>query len=139
MPRHLLLSLGACLLLASCAKSPQQESPQQTSSAAPTPPPNNNQVVIKQYPAAPPETILFEAKNGNVTFTHRKHYERVKNQCDTCHTKIFPQSRAPINYKKANHRVAEATYTSCATCHAVGATSFAADSNCQKCHANKYE
>lgn len=88
---------------------------------------------------APPETILFEAKNGNVTFTHRKHYERVKNQCDTCHPKIFPKSRAPINYKKANHRVAEATYASCATCHAVGATSFAADSNCQKCHANKYQ
>jgi c(7)-type cytochrome triheme protein len=108
---------------------------------APPAPPPNNKVVIKQFPAAlaPPETILFEAKNGNVTFTHRKHYERVKNQCDTCHPKIFTKSRDPINYKKANHRVAEATYTSCATCHAVGATSFAADSNCQKCHANKYE
>jgi hypothetical protein len=28
---------------------------------------------------------------------------------------------------------------SCAFCHAVGATSFAADSNCQKCHVKKYD
>jgi c(7)-type cytochrome triheme protein len=90
-------------------------------------------------PGVPPETILFEAKNGNVTFTHRKHYERVNNKCDTCHPKIFPQSREPINYKKANHRVAEAMYMSCGTCHAVGASSFAADSNCQKCHVKNYD
>jgi c(7)-type cytochrome triheme protein len=86
----------------------------------------------------PPDTIVFEASNGNVTFDHKKHYERVNGDCSVCHTKVFPQSRAPLNYKKASHRAAEASLTSCAYCHAVGASSFAADSNCLKCHVKDY-
>ncbi|HEY7339136.1 MAG TPA: cytochrome c3 family protein [Bryobacteraceae bacterium] len=86
----------------------------------------------------PPDTIVFEASNGNVTFDHKKHYERVNGDCSVCHTKVFPQSRAPLNYKKASHRAAEASLTSCAYCHAVGGTSFAADSNCLKCHVKDY-
>lgn len=85
----------------------------------------------------PPDTILIASPYGNVTFTHAKHYERLKGDCSACHPKVFPQSRAPLNYKKALHRAAEATMTSCAHCHAVGGTSFAADSNCTKCHALK--
>ena len=87
---------------------------------------------------APPDTILFEASNGNVTFDHKKHYERVGGNCSVCHPKVFQQSRAPLNYKKASHRAAEASLTSCAHCHAVGGTSFAADSNCLKCHVKDY-
>jgi c(7)-type cytochrome triheme protein len=87
---------------------------------------------------APPDTILFEASNGNVTFDHKKHYERVNGDCSVCHPKVFPQSRAPLNYKKASHRASEASLTSCAHCHAVGASSFAADSNCLKCHVKDY-
>jgi c(7)-type cytochrome triheme protein len=83
----------------------------------------------------PPETIPIASPYGNVTFTHAKHYERVNGDCSVCHPKVFPQSLAPLNYKKANHRAAEASMTSCAHCHAVGGTSFAADSNCTKCHA----
>jgi len=86
----------------------------------------------------PPDTILFEASNGNVTFDHKKHYERVGGNCSVCHPKVFQQSRAPLNYKKASHRAAEASLTSCAHCHAVGGTSFAADSNCLKCHVKDY-
>lgn len=86
----------------------------------------------------PPDTMVFENKYGQVTFTHKLHYERVKGDCTVCHTKIFPQSRAPINYGKALHRVAEANETACAACHRVGGTSFAADSNCVKCHEVKY-
>jgi c(7)-type cytochrome triheme protein len=86
----------------------------------------------------PPETIVFENKYGKSTFTHKLHYERVKGDCTVCHTKIFPQSRAPINYAKALHRVAEANATACAACHRVGGASFAADSNCVKCHEVKY-
>jgi len=86
----------------------------------------------------PPDTILFEASNGNVTFDHKKHYERVGGNCSVCHPKVFQQSRAPLNYKKASHRAAEASLTSCADCHAVGGTSFAADSNCLKCHVKDY-
>lgn len=86
----------------------------------------------------PPDTIVFENKGGKSTFTHKLHYERVSGDCTVCHTKIFPQSRAPINYGKALHRSAEANETACAACHRVGGTSFAADSNCVKCHEVKY-
>jgi len=85
----------------------------------------------------PPDTIVFDNKYGKATFTHKLHYERVNGDCTVCHTKIFPQSRAPINYGKALHRVAEAEGTSCAFCHRVGGTSFAADSHCVKCHESK--
>jgi c(7)-type cytochrome triheme protein len=86
----------------------------------------------------PPETIVFDNKYGKSTFTHKLHYDRVKGDCAVCHTKIFPQSRAPINYGKAQHRVAEAEGTACASCHRVGGTSFAADSHCVKCHEPQY-
>ena len=85
----------------------------------------------------PPDTIVFDNKYGPSTFTHKLHYERVNGNCTVCHTKIFPQSRAPINYGKALHRVAEAEGTSCAFCHRVGGTSFAVDSHCVKCHESK--
>ena len=62
----------------------------------------------------PPETIVFDNKYGKSTFTHKLHYERVNGDCTVCHNKIFPQSRAPINYGKAQHRVAEAEGTACA-------------------------
>ena len=100
-------------------------------SRAPEPAP-----VLSSQP--PPETIVFDNKYGPATFTHKLHYERVNGDCSTCHTRIFPQSRAPINYGKALHRVAEAEATACAACHRVGGTSFAADSHCVKCHEVKY-
>jgi c(7)-type cytochrome triheme protein len=83
---------------------------------------------------APPETILFASEYGNVTFGHRKHFERVNSDCATCHPKIFPQAREALNYGKARHRVAEEYKTSCATCHGIQGTAFAAERNCQKCH-----
>jgi c(7)-type cytochrome triheme protein len=86
---------------------------------------------------SPPDAILIPSKYGNVTFTHKTHFERAGGDCSVCHTKMFPQSLAPLNYKKALHRVAEADRTSCASCHAVGGSAFAADSNCIRCHAQK--
>ncbi len=112
-----------------------------------TAPTGTEQPVPKAAPVAqtplrtdipPPDTMVFENKYGKVTFTHKMHYERVKSDCTVCHTKIFPQSQAPLNYGKALHRVAEAEGTSCAYCHRVGGTAFAADSNCVKCHEVKY-
>jgi c(7)-type cytochrome triheme protein len=87
----------------------------------------------------PPETIVFANTYGEVTYTHKKHYQRVGGDCSTCHTAIFQQSREDINYKKALHRAAEASKKSCAACHRVGGNAFAADSNCTKCHASKYQ
>jgi c(7)-type cytochrome triheme protein len=118
-----LLAMALCLVATAC------RSPQDSTQAKPAP-----QVLST---ASPPDTILIQSKYGDVTFTHKKHYERLGGDCSMCHTKVFPQSREPLNYKKALHRAAEASRTSCAYCHAVGGTSFAADSNCIKCHAQK--
>jgi c(7)-type cytochrome triheme protein len=128
--------LGIALLvgaLAGCGSTtPPQPAPTSTQPQAATP------ATVAEQPAnpgEPPDTILIQSPYGNVTFTHKKHYERVNSDCSTCHTKIFPQSRAPLNYKKAMHRAAEASMTSCAYCHSIGNSAFAADSNCTKCHA----
>jgi c(7)-type cytochrome triheme protein len=118
--------LALCIVLAAC-RAPQESTQQQQPSPAPLP----------ATVTSPPDTILIKSKYGDVTYTHRKHYERLGGDCSMCHTKLFPQSLEPLNYKKALHRAAEASRTSCAYCHAVGGTSFAADSNCIRCHAQK--
>jgi c(7)-type cytochrome triheme protein len=81
-----------------------------------------------------PEKLVFESKMGNVTFDHAKHAERVKADCKTCHDKLFPQSKTPLNYKEKMHQVAEAGKTSCAGCHHTGGMAFASKGNCAKCH-----
>jgi c(7)-type cytochrome triheme protein len=86
-------------------------------------------------PGEAPEMITFASEYGTVEFGHKKHFERVNNDCATCHPKIFPQSREPLNYGKARHRSAEEYGTSCAACHGIKGTAFAAERNCQKCHA----
>lgn len=105
--------------------------------AAPKAAPVEAKAVPLRTDIPPPETIVFDNKYGKSTFTHKLHYERVNGDCTVCHNKIFPQSRAPINYGKAQHRAAEAEGTACAFCHRVGGTSFAADSHCVKCHESK--
>ncbi len=85
----------------------------------------------------PPEKLVFPTKMGNVTFQHSKHIERAKNDCKVCHDKLFQQSaKAPLNYKAAMHKTAEASKTSCAACHVAGGTAFATAGNCanSKCH-----
>src|SRR5205085_9625148 len=96
-------------------------------------------LAISSAQRLPPESISFPNTYGAVTFTHKKHFERVGGDCSACHTAIFPQSRADINYKKALHRAAEASKRSCAACHRVGGTASAADSNCTNCHAPKFK
>jgi c(7)-type cytochrome triheme protein len=138
--RTILLIAGAALFIAGSIwflRAPQirpQPAVPAATASAPAPAPE----AASAGALTPPDTILFEASNGNVTFDHKKHYERVGGNCSVCHTKVFPQSRAPLNYKKASHRAAEASLTSCAYCHAVGGSSFAADSNCLKCHVKDY-
>lgn len=86
----------------------------------------------------PPDKLVFESKLGNVTFDHAKHVEREKNDCTTCHPKLFPQSREePLNYKAGMHRPAEAKKQSCAGCHVEGGKSFASKGNCNTCHVKK--
>ena len=86
----------------------------------------------------PPKTLTFESKMGNVTFDHAKHVERAKNDCTTCHEKLFPQSKeAPLNFKEKMHQVAEANKTSCGACHHPGGTAFATKGKCTTCHVKK--
>ena len=84
-----------------------------------------------------PDKIVFEAKNGNVTFEHAKHVAREKNDCTHCHDKLFQKSRAPINFKAAMHKTAIASKSACAACHMPEGKSFAIMGNCVKCHAKK--
>lgn len=84
-----------------------------------------------------PDTLTFESKMGNVTFHHAKHAERVKGDCATCHEKLFPQAKAPLNYKDKMHQVAESNKTSCAHCHVEGGAAFAAKGKCTTCHVKK--
>lgn len=90
--------------------------------------------VVWAQPKKDPGNIVFTAKTGNVTFDHKKHTERVKGDCKACHPAVFPESRAPINYKAAIHKTAEAAKTACATCHVEGGKSFVSKGNCNRCH-----
>lgn len=81
-----------------------------------------------------PDSIVFESKMGKVTFDHKKHDERAKGKCETCHPKPWAKGKGALNYKAAAHKTAEAAKASCATCHVEGGMSFASKGNCAKCH-----
>ena len=82
----------------------------------------------------PPEQIVFPAKPGNVTFGHTGHLKRANNDCKACHDKLFPESKAALNYKAGLHKTAEAAKASCAGCHVTGGAAFESKGNCAKCH-----
>jgi c(7)-type cytochrome triheme protein len=71
---------------------------------------------------------------GNVTFDHKAHTEKAEGDCTTCHDKLFPQSREPINFKAGMHRPAETNKTSCGGCHNPDGPSFETKGNCTNCH-----
>ena len=81
-----------------------------------------------------PAKLTFEAKMGNVTFDHAKHSEREKGDCKVCHDKLWPQSKAPLNWKAGMHKTAEAAHTSCGFCHHPAGQAFGVTGNCKKCH-----
>jgi c(7)-type cytochrome triheme protein len=83
----------------------------------------------------PQPKLLFKSKLGDVPFDHAAHVKRAKNDCKVCHDKLWPQSAtAPLNYKAAMHKPAEAKQMSCAACHHAKGTAFASTGNCNKCH-----
>jgi c(7)-type cytochrome triheme protein len=82
----------------------------------------------------PPATLVFEAKVGNVTFEHAAHLKRAKGDCKVCHDTLWPQQKAPLNFKAGMHKPAEASHTSCGSCHSAGSKSFESKGNCNKCH-----
>jgi c(7)-type cytochrome triheme protein len=82
----------------------------------------------------PPVKLVFEAKLGNVTYDHAAHLKRAKGDCKVCHDKLWPQEKAPLNFKAGLHKPAEAGQTSCGACHHAGGASFETKGNCNKCH-----
>jgi|KBSSwiStaDraftv2_1062776.scaffolds.fasta_scaffold2203643_2 c(7)-type cytochrome triheme protein len=82
----------------------------------------------------PKDKIKFAAKPGEVAFSHATHVKAAKGDCATCHPKLFPQSRAPINFKAGMHKPAETAHTSCGACHHPGGQAFETKGNCNKCH-----
>jgi c(7)-type cytochrome triheme protein len=84
------------------------------------------------------EKIVFETKNGNVTFLHQKHSEQDKEKCKACHDKLWPQKKGvALGYKAGVHKVAETKGTSCGACHKPKGVAFESKGNCVKCHAKK--
>jgi c(7)-type cytochrome triheme protein len=83
-----------------------------------------------------PTTLVFTAKNGNVTYDHTAHAKREKNDCKMCHPALWPQdAKAPLNWKAGMHKTAEAAKTSCGKCHVAGGAAFETKGNCTtKCH-----
>ena len=69
----------------------------------------------------PPSKLVFEAKNGKVTYDHAAHAKREKNDCKMCHPVPFAQdAEASLNYKSAMHKAAEEKHASCGLCHYEG-------------------
>jgi len=90
--------------------------------------------VAQESEKAPPETIVFESKMGNVTFQHATHTEREGGNCESCHPGLFPQAREPLGYKAGMHKPAEAAKKACAGCHFADGKSFETKGNCKTCH-----
>lgn len=84
----------------------------------------------------PSAKLVFPAKMGAVTYDHAAHAKRAGTAgCAACHPKLFEQSaKAPLNFKAAMHKTAEANKTSCGFCHRPGGAAFATAGNCAKCH-----
>ena len=82
-----------------------------------------------------PDKLTFKSKTGDVPFDHAKHVKHAKNDCKVCHDTLWPQSStAPLNFKAAMHKTAEAKHTSCGFCHHPGGGAFESKGNCNKCH-----
>ena len=91
--------------------------------------------VFAQDKKPPPAKLTFVTKNENVTFDHAAHLKIAGGNCGVCHDKLFKEdAKAPLNYKAATHKTAEAAKTSCAACHVAGGTAFETKGNCGKCH-----
>ena len=81
-----------------------------------------------------PKEMDFPALMGHVIFDHALHSKREKENCKACHDNLFPESAAPLNYKAAEHRIAETKRSSCAGCHFPGGSAFETKGHCAQCH-----
>lgn len=100
------------------------EAPVQAPAPPPTEPVKATPVAKPEKPAAAakgPETISFEARNGNVLFPHRLHQENA-GACSECHA-AAPGKIAGFNMKAAHalcrgcHEKNGVSAVKCADCH----------------------
>ncbi|HWQ53201.1 MAG TPA: c(7)-type cytochrome triheme domain-containing protein [Bryobacteraceae bacterium] len=90
-------------------------------------------MLAQEKKKAPPK-MVFPAKTGDVTFNHDAHSKRVKDDCNVCHDKLWPQAKGDLKFKAGMHKPAEAKKTSCGFCHHPGGQSFESKGNCTRCH-----
>jgi c(7)-type cytochrome triheme protein len=91
--------------------------------------------ILAQTKKEAPPKMVFAAKTGNVAFDHAAHAKRVKEDCKSCHPKLWPEAKGSLNFKAGMHKPAEATKISCGACHHAGGVAFESKGNCtSKCH-----
>ena len=81
-----------------------------------------------------PDSRPIETRLGPAKFDHPRHVTLNKNDCQSCHNRIFPLAKGLLNYADNLHRTAEQNKTSCGACHRESGTAFATKDNCLKCH-----
>lgn len=74
--------------------------------------------------ASPAQTIILKAKNGDITFHHKEHEDRLKD-CSICHGAV-PGKIAGFNQEWAHKK--------CVGCHWKGRIS---PTKCSDCHKKK--
>ncbi|HPR64540.1 MAG TPA: cytochrome c3 family protein [Thermoanaerobaculia bacterium] len=87
-----------------------------------------------------PETITLEAKNGTVTFSHKKHAEEYKVECTKCHHtqkegEAVQKCSACHGVDESAPKAMNAFHGQCKDCHkAVNEEGKAAPTECKACH-----
>jgi c(7)-type cytochrome triheme protein len=81
-----------------------------------------------------PDSQSVETRLGPAKFDHARHVTINKEDCRSCHNKIFPLAKGMLNYADNLHATAEQNKSSCGACHRDGGTAFATKNNCLNCH-----
>lgn len=82
-----------------------------------------------------PEALLYPNRLGDVAFDHDQHIAEANGECADCHNELWPMKEAGLEgYADDYHRDAEASRTSCASCHHEDGSSFGSLNSCTRCH-----
>lgn len=81
-----------------------------------------------------PQLPNVSTRLGPARFDHQRHVDLAENNCQACHSRVFPLSKGLLNYADNLHRTAETNQTSCGACHRPSGTAFASEGACLRCH-----
>ena len=80
-------------------------------------------------------SLVYGNRLGDVIFNHDQHIVDAENSCVACHNTAFRMDQVGLaEYSRDYHRSAEASGSSCASCHRPGGSAFGALNNCTRCH-----